>query len=312
MTNADRQEWGPLCPGNVYLLLTRPPALTSTGSGPSFASMSRPRTIVLAGALLAALAATGAARAEEDLPRPARPGDVLRIPGLPPIQMPPGARVFGPKGAPTDESGADIPGLPPQATPRTPLRADEKPKSDRPEARNKPPRNPPHSTPTEQAQRTTVLDRLFAQLKTSSDADAAKGVAEAIQRVWLRSGSDTADLLMSRIVAALSAHDMPTAEKLLDALIPLQPDWAEAWNRRATLRFMRDDIEGAMNDIEETLRREPRHFGALTGLAAILQKSGFDKRALEAYRRALALYPEQPDVKKAVEKLQLEVEGRDI
>ncbi|MFO1117885.1 MAG: tetratricopeptide repeat protein [Beijerinckiaceae bacterium] len=265
--------------------------------------MSHPRAIILAAALLA----TGApASAEEDLPRPARPGDVLRIPGLPPVQMPPGARVFGPNITPNDESGADIP-----TPPKAPQRADDGLKPDRREAR-KPPRNPPHSTPTEQAQRASVLDRLFAQLKASSDADGAKGVAEAIQRVWLRSGSDTADVLMSRIIAALAVHDIPTAEKLLDAVVSLQPNWAEAWNKRATVRFMRDDIEGAMNDIEETLRREPRHFGALTGLAAILQKSGFDKRALEAYRRALAIYPEQPEIKKAVEKLQLEVEGRDI
>jgi len=67
-----------------------------------------------------------------------------------------------------------------------------------------------------------------------------------------------------------------------------------------------------MADIDETLRREPRHFGALTGLGAILQKSDLDKRALEAYRRALEVYPEQPEVRKIVEKLKLEVEGRDI
>lgn len=265
--------------------------------------MKLARTILVGGALLAApMAALG----EDDLPRPARPGDVLRIPGLPPVQMPPGARIFGPKGSVNDESGADIP-----VTPKAPQRADDKSKADRQEAR-KPQRIAPHSVPTEQTQRSNVLDRLFAQLRSNSDPDGAKGVAEAIQRVWLRSGSDTADLLMQRIGAAMTAHNIPVAETMLDALIRLQPDWAEAWNKRATIRYMREDIEGAMNDIEETLRREPRHFGALGGLGAILQKSGFEKRALEAYRRALEIYPEQPELKKAVEKLKLEVEGRDI
>ena len=149
-------------------------------------------------------------------------------------------------------------------------------------------------------------------MKTSDDEDSAKGVAEAIQRVWLRSGSDTADLLMSRAIAAIAGKDLAIAETVLDSVVRIQPDWAEGWSKRAAVRFLRDDIDGAMADIDETLRREPRHFVALTGLGAILQKSDLDKRALEAYRRALDLYPEQPDIKKVVEKLRLEVEGRDL
>jgi tetratricopeptide (TPR) repeat protein len=117
---------------------------------------------------------------------------------------------------------------------------------------------------------------------------------------------------MGRAVAAIAVKDLAVAEKMLDSILRIQPDWAEAWSKRAAVRFLRDDYDGAIADIDETLRREPRHFVALTGLGAILQKSDLDKRALEAYRRALDLYPEQPDVKKVVEKLRLEVEGRDI
>ncbi|MDE2364952.1 MAG: tetratricopeptide repeat protein [Hyphomicrobiales bacterium] len=269
--------------------------------------MTRSSVALLLAAACAGLFALSAA-AEEDLPVPApRPGDVLRIPGLPPIQMPPGARVYGPHGRQgpgvLDEDGTPVPR--PEASEKPALAPPRAPEQ-------KPQRIPPHSTPTEQAQRANVLDKLFSQLKASDSADSAKGVADAIQRVWSRSGSDTADLMMSRAMTALAAKDLTTAESLLDSIVRIEPDWAEAWNKRATVRFLRDDYDGAMADIDETLRREPRHFGALSGLGAILQKSDLDKRALEAYRRALDVYPEQPDVKKIVDKLKLEVEGRDI
>ena len=270
---------------------------------------NRLRQTLLGSALLAGLAVMPV-QAADDLPAPAPlPGDMLRIPGLPPIPMPPGTRVFGPKG----ESSPGViehdyrPSSPPRATEDPPGKGDSPRMSGK-----KSPRQTPHSIPTEQAQRANVLDRLFGQLKTSPDSDSAKGVAEAIQRVWLRSGSDTADLLMTRAVTAMAVKDLQTAETVLDSLVGIEPDWAEAWNKRATVRFMRDDIDGAMSDIDETLRREPRHFGALTGLGAILQKSELDKRALEAYRRALEVYPEQPEIRKIVDKLKLEVEGRDI
>ena len=270
--------------------------------------MSCVKTILLASALVAGCA-FAPALAEDDLPRPAPlPGDMLRLPGLPPIQMPPGTRVFGPKGERDPVIDHDYrPTPPPRAQDQAPPKAPEPRMSEK-----KPPRQPPHSVPSEQAQRGSVLDRLFGQLKASPDADSARGVAEAIQRVWLHSGSDTADLLMTRAATAMAVKDLKTAEAVLDALVGIEPDWAEAWNKRATVRFMREDLDGAMADIDETLRREPRHFGALTGLGAILQKSDLDKRALEAYRRALDVYPEQPEVRKIVEKLKLEVEGRYI
>ena len=157
-----------------------------------------------------------------------------------------------------------------------------------------------------------VLDELHARLKAAADDDDAKGVATAIERVWLRSGSDTADLLMTRAVAAIAGDDYKTAESLLDSIVGLEPDWAEGWSKRAMVRFHADNIDGAMSDLERVLKIEPRHFVALAGLGAILHKSGLDKRALDAYRRALDLYPQQPDLRKSVEKLQIDVEGRDI
>ena len=72
------------------------------------------------------------------------------------------------------------------------------------------------------------------------------------------------------------------------------------------------DLDGAMADVDHVLKLEPRHFGALDGMATILQRTGFAKRALEVYRHALAIYPHQEAVEKIVEKLTLDVEGQGI
>jgi Tfp pilus assembly protein PilF len=157
-----------------------------------------------------------------------------------------------------------------------------------------------------------LLAELFARLAKSTDPLESQGIAGAIERVWMRSGSDTADVLMGRALSALQAKQLPLAEKLVSSVIAVEPEWAEAWNKRATIRFMNDDEVGAMRDIAEVLRREPRHFGALVGMASILQRAGLKKAALKVYRKALEIYPQQANIRTVVEKLTIEVEGRDI
>ncbi|HMN72608.1 MAG TPA: hypothetical protein PKA55_12155 [Rhodoblastus sp.] len=271
-------------------------------------------TLSLARATLAALLALGFARlaaaAEIDPAPPGRRGGTLDIPGLPPIQLPPGARAFGPGARAFGPGVDDRPDRPPPAAARPD--AGEPQGERRREKSRQADRIAPHSVPTQEESRAKVLDALYTRLKAAEDEEDAKGVAEAIGRVWMRSGSDTADLLMARAVAAMAGHDMKTAENLLDSVIAIEPDWAEGWNKRAMIRFAADNIDGAMADLEHALKIDPRHFVALSGLGAILSKAGLDKRALDAYRRALDVYPQQPDVKKSVEKLQIEVEGRDI
>jgi tetratricopeptide (TPR) repeat protein len=117
---------------------------------------------------------------------------------------------------------------------------------------------------------------------------------------------------MQRAAAAVQAKDLPLALELLDKVVVIEPDWVEAWNKRATARFMTSDVNGAMADIDRVLKIEPRHFGALSGMGFILEREGLDKRALEVFRHVLTIYPGQPDMKKLVDKLAPEVEGRDI
>ena len=166
--------------------------------------------------------------------------------------------------------------------------------------------------PVQPAGRQKILDELFDRLGKAQDDSEAKGIAGAIDRVWMRSGSDTADLLMNRAMQAIGTKDWGLSQELLDKVVILDPHWAEAWNKRATARFFADDYDGAMADLAKAVTLEPRHFGALTGMGFILQKTNLDKRALQVFRKALEYNPKQDEIRKIVDKLTLEVEGRPI
>ena len=158
----------------------------------------------------------------------------------------------------------------------------------------------------------STLDDLFARLAAAKDEVEAKGIAALIERRWQRSGSDTADLLSQRALEAVQAKEPALAVELLDRVIALKPDWAEAWHRRATAFFLMDDPAAAMADLRQVLAREPRHFDAWAGLGHIYQASGDKRRALESYRKALALHPQQETLKGLVDRLAPEIDGRDI
>jgi tetratricopeptide (TPR) repeat protein len=171
--------------------------------------------------------------------------------------------------------------------------------------------NPVAPTPAPPRTPAATLDRLFERLAAAKSPEEAKGIANLIQRRWARSGSDTADLLMTRAQTALRDKQTELAIELLDRVISLEPDWAEAWNQRANALFIAGDPIRSMLDIGETLKREPRHYGAMIGLGSILRQQGDDKHAMVAYRRALAIYPQLEAIKSAVESLASEVDGRD-
>ncbi|PZR87496.1 MAG: hypothetical protein DLM68_08500, partial [Hyphomicrobiales bacterium] len=166
--------------------------------------------------------------------------------------------------------------------------------------------------PAPEAMRNQMLDRLFVRLRNADDQGDAQHIAASIERVWLQSDSDTANLLMQRAMVSMQAGNYPLALSLFDKLVALEPDWAEARNQRATARFLAGDTDGAMADINKVIKLEPRHFGALAGMGMILQGGGLEKSALEIFNKALAIYPLEPDIRKLVEKLTLEIEGQGI
>jgi tetratricopeptide (TPR) repeat protein len=156
-----------------------------------------------------------------------------------------------------------------------------------------------------------TLDSLFDRLSKAQSEREAEGISSLIERRFARSGSDTADLLLSRAAEAFGKKDFPLAVELIDRVLTLQPNWAEAWYKRATVFYQLDDPVGAMADLHRALQLEPRHFNAWTGLGHILMASDDKARALEAYRRVLKINP-QSEVKTIVGHLGPEVDGQDL
>jgi tetratricopeptide (TPR) repeat protein len=175
------------------------------------------------------------------------------------------------------------------------------------------PMQPPKDLPNPQrGDRTRNLDFLFGALKAAPDADSAKQVENRIWALWLASGSDTANLLMTRAKSAIDSNDLDLAIELLDAIVKIKPDYIEAWNRRATIHYMRKEFGQSLDDIRQVLIREPRHFGAMSGLGMILQEFGDEKHALEVFRRALEINPYLSKIDELVKSLAEKVDGRDI
>lgn len=156
------------------------------------------------------------------------------------------------------------------------------------------------------------LDALFEALKAAPTKDSAKAIADRIDVALLPSNSDTADLLMSRAALATEAKEFDLAIQLLDGVIAVAPDHLEAWNKRATIFYLKQDFSDSLADLRQVVAREPRHYGAWAGIALICKDIGDDKRALEAARRALAIYPQLDQMKDMEKELAIKVEGRPI
>lgn len=160
--------------------------------------------------------------------------------------------------------------------------------------------------------RDALLDKLLGALAEAEDEEAARALERAVQSVWLSSGSPSIDLLMGRGLDALREDDIDRAYFYFDEVVTLAPGFAEGWNKRAAIHYIREDYAAALGDLEQVLRLEPRHYEALAGLGVILEDLGDRKGALEAYRRALKLDPWLQNGKTRIAPLELEVEGRGI
>jgi len=156
------------------------------------------------------------------------------------------------------------------------------------------------------------MDRLFGRLREAPTEQRAAAIARTIQREFLDSGSPTIALLMKQAASAVEAKQLPVALDLLDAVVRLKPDYAEGWNRRATVHFMREDFGRSMADLERALAIEPRNWEAIGGLATILNALDQKDEAREACEQALAIYPLQPRIKDACDDLEAERDGEDI
>ena len=153
------------------------------------------------------------------------------------------------------------------------------------------------------------LDNLFTALKRQRDPDQANLIADQINTELSDSGSATINLLMQWAGKAIQEKRNVAAMDYLDQVISLKPDYVEGWNRRATLNYAIGDYRKSMEDINQVLRIEPRHFGALAGMAAILSEHGNDKLTLKAWERFLEIYPANRSAQEQVDKLSEKIAG---
>lgn len=155
------------------------------------------------------------------------------------------------------------------------------------------------------------LDGLFERLKTADEGEAGR-IETEIWIEWSKSGSPAMDLLLQRGKDAMNLGDTAQAIEHFSAVIDHAPDFAEAWNARATAYYMAGDFGPSVADIGKVLTLNPRHFGALSGLAMILEETGKPERALEVYKAALAIHPHLEGAADAIERLETEAEGQEL
>lgn len=135
------------------------------------------------------------------------------------------------------------------------------------------------------------LDELFGRLKSATDEGEADAAVAEIWRLWQRTGTPELDELMERVAALIGQGLLPMALPMLDDMVARAPDWAEAWNKRATALYLAGEHDRSLADIDRVLALEPRHFGALAGMGLIRISRGQYREALAAYRRALSVNP---------------------
>ncbi len=160
------------------------------------------------------------------------------------------------------------------------------------------------------SQKKTLLGRLYTKLQKVRSKENAQQVSDAIEQLWLTSGSDHIDVLMNNALLAIEDKDYPKAAYILRKIIELKPGFTEAWNKRAMVYFMAEDYHNAMINLQQVLTLDSKHFQAINGMANILRETGHKKAALKAYQKLLSINPHLQSAIEAVETLSRDVKGQ--
>ena len=152
-------------------------------------------------------------------------------------------------------------------------------------------------------QNDTRLDSLFSQLQITGSGQKARTIEKFIWKIWRESGDESVDQLMVDGVKAMGGGNYEGALIAFSSIVKGAPNFAEGWNKRATLYWLMGDFEKSVEDINRTLALEPRHFGALSGLAMIRESQERPLDALQAFERALEIYPAMPNAAERIRKL---------
>ncbi len=168
------------------------------------------------------------------------------------------------------------------------------------------------AVPTMSGQNDPRLDGLFEHLQTAETEEEARPFEQAIWQVWLLSGNGKVDANMLQGLRAMGTGDNEKALAFFENIVRAQPDFAEGWNKRATVNYLLGRYDSSVHDIHKTLELEPRHFGALSGLGLINLALGRDYEALKAFEAALRIHPHMAGADTHIEALREKVRGKGI
>lgn len=160
----------------------------------------------------------------------------------------------------------------------------------------------PRPTPAE-------LDALFAELKAAKSSVEAQQVEFRIWDAWVKSGDEEIDKLVGIAITGMQEGNHADALAVLDVVVAKKPDYAEGWNKRATVLYLIGELDRSLADIRHVLLLEPRHFGAISGIGLIEVAKGDPKGAIEAYRKVIEIYPMNATAKQSIESLEKVIEG---
>lgn len=153
------------------------------------------------------------------------------------------------------------------------------------------------------------LEGLFARLQAASSQAEAQAAQRQIWQIWTESDDSSANRLMRSGIQAMASRQHGLALQYFDRLVEQAPDFAEGWNKRATVHYLMDDYEASVLDIERTLELEPRHFGALSGLGMIYDAIGEPAAALRSFEAAVAINPHLDGTRQRIDALRRQLRG---
>lgn len=165
-----------------------------------------------------------------------------------------------------------------------------------------------YSTYASADQTAEQLPSLFEQLRASSDPAEAGRLESQIWQFWLEAPDVASNSQMERIGQAMAGADLAVALNLADQLVDSYPNYAEAWNKRATIHYLMGDNTASVADIRETVALEPRHFGAISGLGLIFMREKNLDAALDAFEKVLEINPSSISAQRSVARLRTELE----
>ncbi|MGH6900299.1 MAG: tetratricopeptide repeat protein [Geminicoccaceae bacterium] len=154
------------------------------------------------------------------------------------------------------------------------------------------------------------LDGLFERLQEVRSPAAARAVEQQIWRLWLVSNDARIDRLMRQGLTAMHEQHYEAALRAFDRMVAQAPDFAEGWNKRATVHYLMGDWRASVVDIQRTLELEPRHFGALFGLGLIYDGLEQPEAALRSFEATLDLNPHSESTRLRIQELRRQLQGR--